>query len=95
MKRRNKNFYKELTPYGGSSELWNSIPYKTTTDFGFIKIPLGIKLKIYNKCPNYTLEEILGTYAAVNTEFSIYDEEKDFDLIESIRYKLDPKRYFL
>lgn len=92
--RKDKRFYKDLKPYNSGSEIWNSIPYKTTTDFGFIKIPLSVKLKIFSKYPNYTLEEILGTYAGANPIFSLYDYDKDYDLIQKIRYELDPKGYY-
>jgi len=54
-------------------EFLNCIPPANIVEFGTIKIKPSYRKKLFQKHPNYTVEEIVGTYLGHNPYYPKYE----------------------
>jgi len=58
------------------AEKRDCIPYFHVRQFGEYTIPKGLRRRIYEKFPEYTVEHIVGTYLGVNPNFPYVNRRK-------------------
>ena len=58
------------------AEKRDCIPYFHVRQFGDYTIPKALRKRLYEQHPEYTVEEIIGTYLGVNPYFSYKNRRK-------------------